>query len=57
MVEIQQYLTVNERVEIYNSGITLYNLESTEEVFFKELEELIKFLKNRQFIFLRQGTI
>ena len=47
MKEIQQYLTIDERVEVYNSCITLYNLESGEEIFFEEIEELIKFLKSR----------
>ena len=47
MKEIQQYLTIDERVEIYNSGITLYNLETGEESDFDEVEELIEFLKTR----------
>ena len=47
MKEIQKYLTIDERVEVYNSGITLYNLESGEENNFDEVEELIEFLKNR----------
>ena len=36
MKEIQQYLTIDERVEIYNSGIILYNLESTYMTFASE---------------------
>ena len=45
MKEIQQYLTIDERVEIYNSGIILYNLESVASTVFDEVEELIEFLK------------
>ena len=47
MKAIQQYLTIDERVEIYNSGITLYNLETSEELFFKEYKELIDYLESR----------
>jgi hypothetical protein len=47
MKEIQKYLTSDERVEVYNTGITLYNLESADEDEFVDEEELIEFLKNR----------
>jgi hypothetical protein len=47
MGNIQKYLTIDERVEVYNSGITLYNLESGEENDFDDEQELIEFLKSR----------
>jgi hypothetical protein len=47
MKNIQKYLTIDERVEVYNSGITLYNLESGEENDFDDEQELIEFLKIR----------
>jgi hypothetical protein len=47
MKEIQKYLTSDERVEVYNTNITLYNLESADEDEFVDEQELIEFLKNR----------
>lgn len=45
MKEIQLWLRANERVEVYYSHITYYNLNTNEEIEFEDEFQLINYLK------------